>query len=473
MNLMAQRLRAALAACVSALLLASCGGVGQDGTGATPDTRTTGVINGFGSVIVNGIRFDVSGAEFSVDGAAGRTQADLRVGMVVEVTGSMAEDGTSGMATSVVYESLLRGTLDDLPALRSLRVLGQTVSTDDTTVFIGATNADDLRAGDRLQISGFRGPDGSLRATFISRESGPADWQLTGFITSVAGTAVRVAGLDVSVAGAELQGVTLGSLAPGQLVRVVLQGPPVAGAAVASKLRLIDTRLPDGLRKLQLQGLVAQRDAAAGRFTLNGQPVQLSAATAYRDGTAADLANGARVEVSGTLTPGLVLRADTLRFFRTQLGGYGRGKVTAVDVVGKRFNLLANPGIEVRLRSDTLLNDTSLGAGDLSLATLAVGDEVLVLGQASDARIDAALLTRLPRIATGAGVAGPVTAIAGSTLTILGTPVAVNGASFIDAQGLPVSQGAFLAALRINDEVRADGNFSAGVLTATTVRRPR
>ena len=318
MNSRADQLRAALGALAAALALASCGGVGEDGSGAAPpDTLTTGVVNGFGSVVVNGIHFDVSRADISVDGVSGRAQADLSVGMVVEVTGTVAADGATGTATRVAYESLLRGTVDDLPAARTVRVLGQRVAVDDTTVFAGAAGADDLRSGDRLQVSGFRDPDGSLRATWVSRESGAGQPQLTAFITSVAATTVRLAGLDVNIANATLSGVTVGTLAAGQLVRVVLQAPPVSGAAVATRLSLIDSRVPDALRKQQLQGIVAQWDVATGRFSLNGQPVQVNAATQYQDGTAASLTTGARVEVTGQLSADRVLRADKLRF----LGG--------------------------------------------------------------------------------------------------------------------------------------------------------
>ena len=187
--------------------------------------------------------------------------------------------------------------------------------------------------------------------------------------------------------------VTAPTLTAGQLVRVVLQAPPVAGAAAATRLTLIDTRLSDALRRLQLQGIVAQWDAAAGQFMLHGLTVQVNANTQFEDGTVADLGNGARVEVSGAFSSGQLLTADKLRIVRGMLNGYGRGRVTSVNVADKRFSLLELPGIEIRLRAGTLLNDTSL-LGGLRLDNLEVGDEVLVLGRANGARIDAELVTR-------------------------------------------------------------------------------
>jgi Domain of unknown function (DUF5666) len=461
-------------------LLLGCGGVGQDGTGAAPDTQTTGVINGFGSVIVNGIHFDVSGAQISVDGTPGATQADLRVGMVVSVTGSLNADGSSGAARQLAYESLLRGSIDDAPGAASLRVLGQRVQIDPTTVFAGVTGTGELRLGDRLQVSGFRNPDGSLRATWVQREAGGGALQFTGFVSAVAGNTLTVAGLAVDIARATQIGFGASPPAVGQLMRVVLEAAPVAGSATASRITLIDTRAPNGVIKLHLQGIVTQWDAGTGRFLLNGpggQSVQLSVSTQFVDGTLADLANGRRIEVRGTRTADGVLQAERLEFYRDVLTAYGRGRVTAVDVPGRRFNLLDVPGVEVRLRLGTLLDDRSVLGGVLSLANLQVGDEVLVLGRANDGgggsgnRIDADLVQRLPRVTPGAGVGGPVGQIVGTSLTVLGTTVNTNGADFFDAQGQALTQSAFLAALQPGDVVRAEGGYLGGALAAVTVRR--
>ena len=471
----AQRLFGPLAAGLTLIgLLLGCGGVGQDGTGAAPESQSTGVINGFGSVIVNGIRLDVTGAQISVDGTPGATQADLRVGMVVSVTGSLNADGSSGTARLLAYESLLRGTVDEEPGTLSLRVLGQRVQIDPTTVFAGASGTGELRRGDRLQVSGFRNPDGSLRATWVQRESGSGSLQFTGFVSAVAGNTLTMAGLGIDISRATQAGFGGVPPSPGQLLRVVLEAAPVAGIAAASRITLIDTRTPDGVRQQQLQGIVSQWDAATGRFLLNGlggQAVQVGAATQFQDGTLADLANGKRVEVLGTRGSDGVLQAERLEFYRDLLTAYGRGRVTAVDVSGQRFNVLDVPGVEVRLRVGTLLDDSSLLGGVLSLANLQVGDEVLVLGRANGSRIDADLVQRLPRITPGAGVGGPVSQIAGTLLTVLGTAVNTNGANFFNVQGQAVTQAAFLAALQPGDMVRAEGVYSAGALAAVTVRR--
>ncbi|HET7794401.1 MAG TPA: DUF5666 domain-containing protein, partial [Rhizobacter sp.] len=457
------------------LFLTQCGGVGEDGSGMTPpDTHTTGVVNGFGSVVVNGIHFDVRSADIVVDGIAGRTQADLRGGMVVDVVSRIAPSGNTGTATRLVYESLLRGNIEALPGAGVVSVLGQRIVIGEGTLFSNASEIDDLQLGDRVQVSGFRAPDGSLHATWVAKEGSGGNLQLTAFISSITGSSVRLSGLDIDLATAEFEGVTQATLAAGQLVRVVLQAAPTNGQAVARKISLVDRRTATSLSKQQIEGITAQWDAGTGRFSLNGQAVQVNLATRYEGGTRADLATGVRIRVTGTLDSAQVLNAEKLSFFPVSLSGYARGRVTAVDPAGQRFNLLDNPGVEIRIRAETLLNDTLVDGGTLNLGNLAVGDEIVVLGQADGDRIDAELVTRLPRSTPGTGVGGPARRIGTTTaLTILGTGVDTSGANYFNAQGGAMTQSEFFAALQQDDLVRAEGIYLGGVLNAVTVRRVR
>jgi len=85
--------------------LAGCGGGGGGtnvaGIGGTGKT-ISGTITGFGSIFVNGVEYDVDNASFNInnDNSPGLGQADLRIGMVVILTGS--DDGTVGTATQVL-----------------------------------------------------------------------------------------------------------------------------------------------------------------------------------------------------------------------------------------------------------------------------------------------------------------------------------------------------------------------------------
>ena len=76
---------------LAALAIVACGGgsdlagVGSGGTGSF----SVGTITGFGSVFVNGQRYDDVNASVS-DEDGPRNRADLRLGMVVTVQGSVS-----------------------------------------------------------------------------------------------------------------------------------------------------------------------------------------------------------------------------------------------------------------------------------------------------------------------------------------------------------------------------------------------
>ena len=100
------KLKRTLLSAATCLLLSSCGGgdmftagIGGGGIGGTGISM--GTIAGFCSIWVNGVRYDVSNASFTRDGASVSGQGDYRIGEVVTITGSVNADGVSGVAPEV------------------------------------------------------------------------------------------------------------------------------------------------------------------------------------------------------------------------------------------------------------------------------------------------------------------------------------------------------------------------------------
>ena len=172
----------------SILAMAACGpSVDLTFLGDGGNTGGTGVgpVAGFGSVIVNGVRYDDAGIDnttfFDVHG---RTKADLTAGMMVKVTATGVND-VSGTGTATKIEVLrhVDGPLDDngvTLATNRMKVMGQTVVTDTTTVFdnvvagglIDLAAIDNLaKAGKRpeLEIHGIADNTGTIHATFIRK----------------------------------------------------------------------------------------------------------------------------------------------------------------------------------------------------------------------------------------------------------------------------------------------------------------
>ncbi|HRD97740.1 MAG TPA: DUF5666 domain-containing protein, partial [Rubrivivax sp.] len=154
-----------------AILLAACGGgVGSGGTGGF----ASGPITGFGSVIVNGVRFDDTAATV-VDGEGSpRTRDDLRLGMTVEVESgaiTVTQGAQAASARRIEFDCALRGPVTALDkAGGAFTLLGQRVVVDATTVFddrlAGGLNG--LAAGRMLEVYAVFDPAGlRYRATRV------------------------------------------------------------------------------------------------------------------------------------------------------------------------------------------------------------------------------------------------------------------------------------------------------------------
>ena len=119
-----QHLMRMLALVAGAFGLAACSGGGDSSSDNQPQSAaqdvpviSSGAITGFGSVFVNGVRFETSGAAFTINGRPG-TQADLRVGDVVKIHGH--RDGAGNCtADHIDFDDLVKGPVRASTRLRA------------------------------------------------------------------------------------------------------------------------------------------------------------------------------------------------------------------------------------------------------------------------------------------------------------------------------------------------------------------
>ena len=342
------RWRALVAASVLGLALAGCGGsdgVGSGGTG----TFASGTITGFGSIIVNGVRYDDSGARIVDAGGQARSASDLRLGMVVEIEASeIRTDPVSGRrtasATSIRYGSEIEGPVEAVDASAGqLVVLGQTVIIDGATVFDedlrGGLAA--VRVGDVLEINGYFTGDGRYGATRIDREDGDDAYELRGPVSAV-DAAARI--LSIGAAMIDYGSVAAPpAVAPGDFVRVDLaRTKNAAGRWVATRLSTasVGGEAGSGQRpdrsEAELEGYVTSF-ASATSFSVNGVPVDASGVAAVPAG----LAIGVRVEVEGRFEAGrLVARKVELEDHDDDDQGIEiEGLVSGLDAAARTFTI--------------------------------------------------------------------------------------------------------------------------------------
>ncbi len=342
-----------IVACMAGLLmLASCGGgVGSGGTGAPEAGVEVGTVNGFGSVIVDGIRFDDRNAPAVAETEPGKDVAvEVRLGDRVEL-----EFMQAGTASSLRVEAALVGPVAGVVTPGRFSVLGQTVIVNDSpaagpvTQLGGYLGATDVLVGDVVEVHGFLVPQGSgwaIQATRIDREAAlPAYVKVSGPVSELGvGGALQFKLGELAVDASAASMLPGGrSLANGQVVAVLGRAAALSGAdtaaprLVASQVRI--KSLPAEGSATYLSGSIASLDTSARTFLIGNLRVDYSAA-ALTPSTAV-LANGMYVRVFGSSRSDGTLAATALaiRDGRSEAEAELKGTITGFDAATQTFTI--------------------------------------------------------------------------------------------------------------------------------------
>ncbi|MDM0042389.1 DUF5666 domain-containing protein [Variovorax sp. J22G21] len=315
-------------------------GVGSGGTGvSTADAVGIGAVDGLGSIIVNGLRYNTDSASLSIEDAPA-----LQIGMTARVTGPVGLDFTTGVATQVASAADLRGPMlsADTAAGRFV-VWGTTVTTDAGTVWADAPGLAAIPPGATLQVWGLPAEPGVLRATRVEQRASAAPI-VTGTVQNLDTTlrTFTLGGLTVNYGLAVLgNAFDAAPLANGAIVRVRASVAALPGPLVAS---LVQPWYPvpatTGVA-VQLGGIVSSY-AGSGSFRVFGTTVDASSAQ-ITGGPAGSLGNGVRVEVAGTMANG-VLKASKLKLRHVP----GTGGPAAFTLIGTVGNFVSPASFRVR-----------------------------------------------------------------------------------------------------------------------------
>ena len=483
----------------AATTLAACGGGGGSNPGVAGDVNGTGVtttkvfvrgaITGFGSVIVEGKRFDTNGALVEVDDLPSATEDALRVGQIVEIRGTRDDDGNFA-ADRIRYDAEIRGpvTAIDLEA-STLTVAGQLIRIVGATVFESG-DLSSLAVDDPVEISGQITGDGVLVASYVERESEARDKvEITGRLAALdtAQRRFRVQSLEVdyNTAGLIPQGSTL---ANGQLVEV--EGSLTNGLLTASRVEIEDApgnRDDDDAREdgteAEIDGVIANFDAAASRFSIRGIGVRFDGGTRFEEGSPNDLGNGVLVEVEGVFADDGVIDADTIDFEEERAANPGsarieiEGDVQSVDVEAGRLQVL---GVTILTDARTRFEDDRDDVRAFGLGDLQPGDTVEVAAIRTDSGVVALRIEREgfddddgndddgdERELVGALESKDAAA---RELVVSGVRIDASNARFED-DDVTVTADAFFEAVQIGDVIEAEGRFDGQRFIASEVER--
>jgi hypothetical protein len=347
MNL--NRAWAALATSVLAVVLTAggCGGgVGSGGTGASVELAQ-GTVSGFGSVIVDGQRFDDSRAPARREDAPGVERiADVRLGEQVEL-----EVDAAGAAAAVRVQATLAGAVDSLLATGRFIVLGQEVQVNadvalgPVTQFAGGyTGPADVAAQDAVEVHGLLVAQAGapvIRATRIERLAALPDYlKVTGVLAGLSASGFDIGALHVQAAAASIVPAGRG-LAEGQLVAVLAPSAGRSGSATAPVIAAAQVRIRqlDAGALVSVGGNIAALETAAQRFQLGAVSVRYAGAVLSPAQLA--LADAQHVRVRGQLQADGSLQADsvTLRDGRNETETELLGTILGYDPATQRFQV--------------------------------------------------------------------------------------------------------------------------------------
>lgn len=425
---------------------------------AAPMT-SVGVITGFGSVFVNGTRFDTDTAQIKTDDSEDAPESDLEVGMIVTVEGTVGADGIEGDAATIEYQAKAEGPVDAIDlAAGSLTVLGQVFFIDELTQFEN-TRFEALLIGDVVEISAFGNASGELVASRIEKEdTALIEYKLRGEVSNLKETerTFDIEQLSIDYSVAELQGV----LANGVTVKVESSSALVAGLLIADSVAVKDERIATG-QQLAIDGVIVSFTSIA-QFTVNERTVTTHENTDFKGGDEGELAIGSRVKVFGSLNDDGVLVARTVRIDKQGVVKL-EGNIEAVDAFASTFTLL---GITIRADTHTqFIDESEAGMRRFDLLHFQIGDEVEVKAFEQASGLIARKVKRSKTTTEGsedsddtAKVEGPVDHIQENGFSIRGVTVHTSKVTeFEGAHDAALTSAEFYALIKEGDVVQVEG----------------
>ncbi len=383
MNILIKKSHIAIAA-LTALIVSACG-VGNDVAGIGGSGYiSTGTITSFGSVFVNGVEFETTASTFEIEDDVSLTQTDLRIGMVVEVTGSINADGMTGTATHIKYGDDLEGPVTSINVIDlhtiQLSIFGNAVMVSEVSTTFENTTFAEIVVGNVLEVSGFYDQNNVLQASYIEFKSASSNtasvFEVKGMISDLNANDFLIQGIAVNADTAVLDGLPDNGLQNGLLVEV--KGVLVNNIIVATSIDSEDSFSEGGT--VEIEGIIT-RYVDDSDFDVNEQRVDASSASLSPAGLV--LEEGVKVEAEGQLVNGVFIASAV----EAREGSASvSAKISEVFLATDSFTVevLTDQLVTVKLTTATSVKDEMSTDDELKLSVflenLSAGDFVVVKG---------------------------------------------------------------------------------------------
>lgn len=339
--------------------MVSCSGGGSQlagigGSGYVSD----GTVTGFGSVYVNGVKFDTNSSTYEVEDDLGATQDSLKIGMVVQVFGSINSDGVTGTANSIHYSDDLEGPIAavtsenaDLTA-KTLEILGKTVVVHSADTVFEGTSYSTLVANDVIEVSGNYDEANVLQASYVELKSPSSNVvEISGPINNLNDQLFTVLGVNVDSTGALLSDLENG-LQNG--VTVEVKGTYSGSTISATEVEGNDDQLNDDGSDVSVEGYITNY-LSDSDFKINGQQINAIAFPAIKLPNVLVLKDGIKVEAEGTISNGILIATE----IESRRGDAEvTAEINSADTANNRFTVsVAGQTVTVQLTSATLFEN--------------------------------------------------------------------------------------------------------------------
>ncbi len=453
----------AIALAGATLLAAGCGSSSSDSDDPTRNSVVSrGTITGFGSIFVNGRKFETGGASISIDDAAG-DESGLRLGMIVTVRGISDDGGRSWHAQRIDYDNELKGPIASItpdptdPTRKTLVILGQSVIVDANTIFDddGGLSFDTLAVGDVLEVSGHVTAT-ELVATHVELQDNDDEIEIRGRIENLTATSFTIKGFTVNYdSTTELDDIA--ALAEGMLVEVEGRLNGSGDVLLADEIEAEDDDFGDDVDEIEIEGLISNFNSMDSTFNIGDQVVDYSAAVLFP--SSLTLGDGLVVEVEGHIV-GDVLFAKEVKQRGNKVEISAPLAVVNADSVGFSFdggNVVAQVNRETELEDDTGMPIGALSdfnPGDF-VELEAFRDGGGVLNAVEIERTDPDEIE----------IEAPVEAFDefSRSVRLLGIDFDLSGARFEDHNDIDIDAQAFFAALEIGKFIEIEDADRNGV----------
>ena len=362
-------------------LLIKCGGAGIDGSGSPLEktSSSSGTISGFGSVIVNGVRYDTDNAQILISGDSA-TEDDLEVGHYVTVIGEINADNQTGTANEIRFQPRLVGTISSIdPNTERFSILEQQVQITNSTVFDSLIIPDDisgLSVGQSVRISGSLESNDIISATRIDLLDS-IEVEIFGQVTSFNASLneLQINNLEVNFENAEIDG----ELSVG--VNVTVAG--IIGnnnVLIADEIEVSPFFLGDidEIDDIIIAGIISDTFSDS-EFEVNEVPVEIQSSTILLGGNAEDIREDIFVEIFGSISDGILI-ADVVEFQDINpvfLFGFIEDLEIQDGVIPTASFVISGQSVETNL--STLFEDDSGITGTIFNASLLRNDDPVIV----------------------------------------------------------------------------------------------